>query len=374
MSGSFHPIDEGEWAEQAYVGPTEKLFNAIVARDRATVASIISAEGFDVDRRDYVGRTPLQVAILSKAVDVACDLIDAGARMTSRLVDGRTALHVAAQLDLPVVVKKLLERSAINDEKAKAEEAAKKEEKEAKDSDAMDVDDEDKESSGSDDDEERDSSEDDWSSDGEDKPAKDAKKTDDGQIPEDEKDEPDVFDVNVADWDLKFTPLHYAAIFGSLGAIDQLLAAGADPNLATKVEAYWAKPFHPLTLTALTRDVHAAGEVVKRLVAGGAKSSQADDDLFTIFHRVVCAGRVEVIEALLSHDPNAKAVINSPYVTRHLSLTHPIISAIYKGNYATIAVLLANGARFSFTEEDVTNARSMRWASSCPPIALTHGF
>ena len=68
------------------------------------------------------------------------------------------------------------------------------------------------------------------------------------------------------------------------------------------------------------------------------------------------AGRVEVIEALLSHDPNAKAVINSPYVTRHLSLTHPIISAIYKGNYATIAVLLANGARFSFTEEDVTNA------------------
>ena len=47
-------------------------------------------DGSDVDRRDHVGRTPLQVAVLAKAEDVACDLIDAGARMTSRLVDGRT--------------------------------------------------------------------------------------------------------------------------------------------------------------------------------------------------------------------------------------------------------------------------------------------
>ncbi len=71
LSGSFKPIDEGEWAEQAYIGPTEKLFSAIVLSDRAAVADFISQEGYDLNRRDQVGRTPLQLAILSKEVDIA---------------------------------------------------------------------------------------------------------------------------------------------------------------------------------------------------------------------------------------------------------------------------------------------------------------
>ena len=125
-------------------------------------------EGSDVDRRDYVGRTPLQVAVLSEAEDIACDLIDAGARMTSRLVDGRTALHVAAQLNLTTVIRKLLERSAVNAEEAKkAEEEAqarKKAEKEKNPDDGNDSDD----SMG-------DSSENDWSSEDEEK--KDETKT-----------------------------------------------------------------------------------------------------------------------------------------------------------------------------------------------------
>ena len=152
ISGSFNPIDDGEWSELAYMGPTEKLFDAIVTGDRAAVAKIVSAEGFDVDRRDHVGRTPLQIAILSKAADIACDLIDAGARMTARVVDGRTALHLAAQLDLPVVVRKLLERSAVNKEKAEEEAARKKEAEKKKKEDKMDVDDEDRDEDGDDDD------------------------------------------------------------------------------------------------------------------------------------------------------------------------------------------------------------------------------
>ena len=110
ISGSFNSIDDGEWSELAYMGPTERLFNAIVARDRAAASKIASGESFDVERRDHVGRTPFPIAILSKAADIACDLIDAGGRMTALVVDGRTALHLAAQLDLPVVVRKLLER------------------------------------------------------------------------------------------------------------------------------------------------------------------------------------------------------------------------------------------------------------------------
>ena len=344
------------------MGPTEKLFNAIVSGDRATVTRLCAEEGFDIDRRDHVGRTPLQVAILSKSTEIACDLIDAGARMTNRLVDGRTALHVAAQLDLPAVVRKLLERSAVNDEKAKAEEEEKKRAAEAKDAEKMDVDDEEGDKSADEDDEDEDghdSSEDDWSSDDEEKSAKE-KKADDSLLPEDEEDIPDVFDVNVPDWDLRFTPLQYATVFGSLGAIDELLAAGADPKQVTKLDAYWAKPFHVLTLASLTRDPSTASEAAKRLVAAGATSSQADDFVFTIFHRIVCTGRAELVEALLRNDPSAKAVIDAPHVSGSLEMVHPVVSAITRRNYSALAVLLAHGAKYSFSEEDFTDAKKLR--------------
>ena len=362
MSGSFNPIDEGEWAEQAYIAPTEKLFNAIIDEDRATVARLLTQEGLDVNRRDHVGRTPLQLAILSKSIDIACDLIDAGARMTSRLVDGRTALHVAAQLDLPVIVRKLLARSAVNDEKAKLEEEEKKRAAEKKEDKKMDVDGDEAEDDEEDDEdeEERNSSEDDWSSDDGGKPKKEEKKPKDEGIPEDEQDEPDVFQVDVQDWDRALTPLQYAVIFGSLGAIDELLAAGADPKLVTNADRYHTKPFHALTLTVLTRDINVASEAVKKLVAAGANCSQADVDLFSIFHRVVCAGRAELVEAFLRNDPNAKAMVNAPVVNASLNITYPLISALVRHNYATMAVLIANGAKYSFTEEDFTDARSLK--------------
>ena len=83
-------------------------------------------DGEVLNRRDQVGRTPLHVAILSNSVEVGCVLIDAGARMTARLVGGRTSLHLAAQMGQVSLVKKLLERSAFNkekEEKRKMEEA-----------------------------------------------------------------------------------------------------------------------------------------------------------------------------------------------------------------------------------------------------------
>jgi ankyrin repeat protein len=82
-----------------------------------------------VNRRDHIGRMPLHVAIMASAKDIACDLIDTGARISPRIVDGRTALHLAVQMDMVAVVRKLLEKSAINAEAAKkAEEDKAKEE------------------------------------------------------------------------------------------------------------------------------------------------------------------------------------------------------------------------------------------------------
>ena len=89
LSGSFNPIDTGEWSEQAYILPTARLFSAIAARDRPAVHALLAAGAReDVNRRDHVGRTALHVAIFADAADVACDLVDAGARMSARLVGG----------------------------------------------------------------------------------------------------------------------------------------------------------------------------------------------------------------------------------------------------------------------------------------------
>jgi ankyrin repeat protein len=118
MSGSFNPIDDGEWSEQVYVKPTQKLFAAIAARDRDAAHNLIQ-EKINVNQRDHVGRTALHVAILSKAPEIACDLISAGARITARLADGKAPLHLASQCDQVAVVHKLLEKSSQNVEESK---------------------------------------------------------------------------------------------------------------------------------------------------------------------------------------------------------------------------------------------------------------
>ena len=115
ITGSFKPIDVGEWSAQVYIGQTERIFTAIAVHDRTTVANMIK-EGVDVNRRDHVGRSPLHFAILCDAKDIVFDLVDAGARMSARLVDGRSSLHLAVQYNQVAVVRKLLERSAQNQE------------------------------------------------------------------------------------------------------------------------------------------------------------------------------------------------------------------------------------------------------------------
>ncbi|KAH9483205.1 hypothetical protein JR316_0005309 [Psilocybe cubensis] len=148
MTGSFKPIDVGEWSDQVYIKPSQELFTAISAHDRVTVQRLLAGGEIDVNQRDHVGRTTLHVAIFSKVTDIALDLIEAGARITARLADGRAPLHLAAQFDQIEVIHKLFEKSAKNAEEAEIKA------NEGKDEEAMD----------SQDAVERPSSEDDWSS------------------------------------------------------------------------------------------------------------------------------------------------------------------------------------------------------------------
>ena len=346
ISGSFNPIDEGEWSESAYIHAMAKFFGAISKNDTVITTQMIE-DGVDVDCRDHVGRTPLHIAILSNSVECANALIDAGARMTARLVGGRTSLHLAAQMGQTSVVKKMLARSAYNAEKA-AEEKTKAEDAE----DAERV---------------RMSSEDDWSSeesvDVKPPPTKSDVEKDADPL-EDAKDEPDILDVSIRDWDFGLTALGYAILFGSVEVADVLLVAGADPNVATRVKG--TNPLHPLILTRYTQSDERAVKIVERLVAAQAISSTADEKRLTILHRLVIAKKTRIVASLLRCDQNAKKVLDIP-ARSGFRLVFPVVSSILIGDYATLSVLLAHGAKLAYSPEDTSRAEeAASYVQPCP--------
>ncbi|KAI5121628.1 hypothetical protein M0805_001157 [Coniferiporia weirii] len=360
MTGSFNPIDIGGWSELAYLGPTEKLFTAIAAFDRAAVLELLASGEVDINRRDHVGRTTLHVGVLCAAEEICADLIDAGVCITARLADGRTALHLAAQMDMPDTVEKMLTRSAQNAEKAEAEAKAKAE---AEGGDGMTVDDgaEGEKPSGEEDEDE------DENGDGDEDESEEAttKSKGDGKsgnldvpeadadIPEDNIELPDILDVNAVDWDLSFTPLGYAIVAGSTRVVQALLNGGADAKLTTKPNN------HPLTLTLLHNDDVRAAEIAEQLLRAGASSAQADESLFSIFHALVCAGRMCLVEKVLRADPGVGAAINVPVITDRQNAIYPLVSSVERGQYAIATILLGYGAKVSPTPDDVQKAKNM---------------
>ncbi len=297
--------------------------------------------------RDHVGRTPLHVSVISNSVECANVLIDAGARMTARLVGGRTSFHLAAQMGHTSLVKKMLVRSAYNEAKS-AEEKLRAEEAEENSEEAERV---------------RMSSENDWSSESDNgkSPQKALVKSDtekDSDPLEDDKETPDILDISNPDWDFGITPLGYAILSGSLEAVDVLLAAGADPNHAASAKV--AGPLHPLTLTIYTQDEERAAKIAERLVAAQAISSTADKNLFTIFHRMVVAGKTKIVMSLLNRDPNAKKVLDFPAWAGQ-GLMFPPVSSIFSGDYATLSVLLAHGAKLVYSPEDASKSERAKY-------------
>ncbi|KAJ7492098.1 ankyrin repeat protein [Mycena latifolia] len=354
LPGSAKPAEADKWSAQAYVGPTEKLFSAIAAGDRAGVARLLDGADIDIDRRDHVGRTPLHMAILSEAVDIACDLVRAGARITAQMVDGRTSLHLAAQMDQVEVVRAVLERSARNEREAKTKVGGEEGSDAGEPAAAQE----------SESDSSRPSSEDDWSSEDDEgkaipqkkavekpKPLEPVKLVNDGDLPEDE-DVPDVFDVNGVDWDLNFTPLCHAVLFSSPAIVELLLQAGADATFVSLTDDWLA--VLPLALAILAEDEDRACAIAEQLIKARA-SSAAADLRGTIFHRAVAANKLKLVATLLRCDSNARSALNFPTLTGQGAVS-PLITAVHNRNYGMLAVLLAHGAKVVMTGEDVARA------------------
>ncbi|KAG8989669.1 hypothetical protein FRB94_014122 [Tulasnella sp. JGI-2019a] len=346
ITGSFHPIDEGEWSDQAYIKPVTRLFTSIAAHDRTAVADFIKRNAGSINWRDHVGRTALQFAIQCSARDICKDLIQAGSRMTARLVDGRTSLHLACQLEnMEDVVTLMLVKSEKNKEevqereKAKAKTAAKGENASG---DVMVKDEADKV---------QDSSEDDWTDQEEHEENQDyaeakrkaepvTESQPDGDDVLEDTDEPDILDVNAADWDHNLTPLGYAIVAGSLPVVKILVEAGADCKTPRKAPGHGSITFHPLALTELTKDESVAANIAAHLVvAGGATSAAADEQAKTVFYRLVSSNRVETVATLLRLDSGAKTASRSSASNRYNPITTPFAS----GFRAMAAVLIAYG-------------------------------
>lgn len=217
----------------AYVGNTTRLCQAIVDCDTEHVEDWLSQEGADPNSRDYTGRTPLHLAVMSSTPEIVKLLVDAGARLISRLADGRTALHLAAARGSTEIVKILMEKSTANEadfeDKKDQRRLAKSGTPEKAMETGKDVDgDEDMEDGAVGEDEDEEDSdmemidgESDVDEDGTSMatgsfvkvgPRKEDSKPDD--IPEDDEEEPDFYDVNVISWDTPCSALHLAIMEG----------------------------------------------------------------------------------------------------------------------------------------------------------------
>ncbi|KAK0126771.1 hypothetical protein ONS95_008352 [Cadophora gregata] len=357
--GSFNPITDDEWTTMAYVGDTARLCQAIVDGDLEHVQDWCAQEGVDVNRRDYTGRTPLHLATMASTVEIVQCLIDNGARLIARLVDGRTALHIAAARGNVEMVNALMQKSEANeeeeDEKVEARRAARKAAQAATGSTSKDGEEKDEEDIS---DAESEASEIGLDSeDGSDsmtmgsfvKVAEDKPKVGE-DIPEDDSEDPDVYEIDVIAWDYGLSPLHLAILNGHIEVIELLVSEyGADVLLPVKLVQPGTSNARGAILSillALSLPAEKAKAVVKLLLKLGATSAQADMNHYSVFHYVVSQERTDILDLLLSEDnPVAMSVLNNYGGGSHYQQGYsPLTSAIDRGNQELVAKLLELGA------------------------------
>jgi ankyrin repeat protein len=326
--GSFNPITDDDWTEMAYIGNTARLCQAIVDGDLEHVQDWLAQPGADLNRRDYTGRTPLHLAVLSSTPEIVRCLVNHGARLVWRLADGRTALHLAASRGDLQMVKILMEKSEANEEEeARKEDLRKQAQAAVRRKAEKEADTRSEESSHEDEgdgeiiaDEE---------SDDEDfhsrttgsfvKVRHEGENSEGDALPDDDNDVPDFYDINAVAWDAPCSPLHLAILNGHTEVVKELVQDfGADVLLPVKLlNEYDRRPRGAiLTLVlALTLPLEKAKEMTRTLLELGASSAQADMNHVTALHYFANQGWPELIDTLLEHDlPAVKRAIDRLWV------------------------------------------------------------
>lgn len=367
--GSFNPITDDDWTEMAYVGNTARLCQAIVDGDLEHVKDWLEQEGSDPNRRDYTGRTPLQLAAMVSTPAVVRALVNANARLTARMADGRTALHLAAARGDAEIVKVIMVRSEANEAEEEVKKLLRRSEKEkakAKNTVASSDNDMSDDDSAEDDSDEGLHSDDAEMVDAESSEAMSAtsgsyvklsKKTkkpeESDALPVDEdEDEPDFYDVNVLTWDFPCSPLHLAIVNGHNEVVKELCSTfGADVLLPVKMfNDYDHSPRSAiLTLVlALSLPKNYAKAMVKTLLNLGASARQADFNGLTAFHYFVDHS-LAAVKALIDYDvASVKAVVNQLSLNDNwysVRYSTPLLTAIESQDQDRVNLLLDISAK-----------------------------
>lgn len=290
--GSFHPITEGDWTSGAFLSAeTEELVIRCAADDAPGIEALLSLQGDELlERRDFLGRTALHVAVQAHSPRACAAILSHSARgpelLAARLPDGRNALHLAAMGGFLDVVELLL--------------AARKviQAPEASSADTIEL-----------------------------------------------------LDIDGADWELKLSPLQYAVVLGHATVVERLLAEGAsakkvavhkDKNKSLSLLAFCA---------AFARDariMERAAQILSMLFAAGASTAQVDLEHKTIWHQLVEDPKSDdVLELFLKVDPNKAKTIDVLDKKGH----SPLYSATSSGNHAAVELLLAHGANPELDED-----------------------
>lgn len=354
--GSFHPLTEDDWTEQAYIGNTTVLCQAIVDEDLEAVIDWFSngeLETVDVNRRDHAGRTPLLLASMCSTPEIVQYLVDHDARIVSRLYNGFTALHFAAFRGDTTMVNTLCERSETNEAAESRKEETRRDNRRAAaklggelKACASDEDCSDDPEDGDDDDDE---SFDEMTE------GSFVKVADRSAESEDDKDEPDVFDIDVLAWDSPLSPLHLAIIAGMHEVVKLLIEKyGADVLLPAKiVSSYTRAPESAiLTLTlALQQPLTEARQMIVTLLSEGAISTQADMNGISALHYSVSDAKLKTLQALtegtnpaaLKKAVNHVAIVKRGYWASEVHV--PLVTAIQRRQPDVIQYLLNVGAQ-----------------------------
>jgi ankyrin repeat protein len=358
--GSFHPLTDDDWTEMAYVGNTARLCQAIVEGDLEHVQDWLSQEGADPNRRDYTGRTPLHLAVMTSTPHVVQALIDAGARIVARLFDGKTALHLAAMRGQAEMVRALLVKSEANEEKEAEKDALKKKNQAHPEISTSTRTNDSDEHATEDDVEEDDVDLLDDESETADATIEgsvikiDRKKAEDlDNLPYDaDDDEPDVYDVNVVAWDAPVSALHLAIANGHTDVVKTLVQDfGADVLLPVKlVHDYNKSPraaILPVVL-ALHLSPDKAKDMTQLLISLGASPAQGDTDHITALNYFAAHG-VDLLTTMISANrPAAQQASGHISLSRshwNPSIIGPLETAIEHGDAAGVEALLELGVK-----------------------------
>lgn len=383
--GSFHPLTDDDWTEMAYVGNTARLCQAIVDGDLEHVQDWLKQEGASPNERDYTGRTPLQLAVMSSTPEIVQALIDAGARIVARMVDGRTALHLAAMRGEAVMVRALLLKSESNEEKEAEKEEAKRKLRITKqvgnqhltaaDTQLADANvdaasipahsDDDGELLDEDDDHEHA----DATTEGSFVNIRVKQRPDEHDMSTVEnEDEPDVYDVNVLAWDTPVSPLHLAITSGHVAVVKLLIQDfGADVLLPVKLIHEHSKSpraaILPLVL-ALQLPPPKADEMTQALIALGASPAQADVDNITALHYFAAKNALLLATMISANQPAAKRAVNHLHMfgyEHRPDSDSALQSAIEDGDFKSIEALLQLGALPQIDFGTYMNSYKSKW-------------